>query len=348
MAKIEVTPISSGYNIQALNTTLQAIEDEFKNKVVYRDEVSPLEQNLDVNGFGLINVDTINGADVTIIGDVGAAVTQAEEAAAEAEASAISAAANAAIVAGTKLIWRGAWSGATAYAINDAVGVGGRSYIATAPSTNQSPPNLSFWDILADRGTDGANGTGAGDVTSNTATSVDNEIAVMSGTTGKVIKRAVGSGIAKITNGVLSTAVADTDYTTPATFATAMLLTGAQDAEGIKTFKDGIVVEGAAYTPSFSPIHSATPTFDCAVSNVFEPAALTSNVTSMTLSNPVAGQTINIRFFQDGTGGRTVAVPAGSKVSGTVNTAINGVSWLILTYSGRAGRWEGAWSQVPA
>jgi hypothetical protein len=46
-------------------------------------------------------------------------------------------------------------------------------------------------------------GTG-GDVSSNTATSVDSEVALFSGTTGKEIKRATGTGVAKLTSGVLS------------------------------------------------------------------------------------------------------------------------------------------------
>jgi hypothetical protein len=44
---------------------------------------------------------------------------------------------------------------------------------------------------------------GVGDVTSNTSTSVDGEIALFNGTTGKSIKRGTGSGIATITGGVL-------------------------------------------------------------------------------------------------------------------------------------------------
>ncbi len=123
-------------------------------------------------------------------------------------------------------------------------------------------------------------------------------------------------------------------------------LTGAQTAAGVKTFSDRSSHAGA-YTPAAQPTHSATPTFDCAVSNVFEPAAMTGNVTSITLSNPVAGQTVQIRFQQDATGGRTCAVPSGAKVDGSINTGANRVSWLILTYSGRASRFEGNWLVVP-
>jgi len=45
---------------------------------------------------------------------------------------------------------------------------------------------------------------GGGDVSSNTATSVDSEVALFSGTGGKTIKRATGTGFAKLTSGVLS------------------------------------------------------------------------------------------------------------------------------------------------
>jgi hypothetical protein len=123
-------------------------------------------------------------------------------------------------------------------------------------------------------------------------------------------------------------------------------LTGAQTAAGVKTFSDRSSHAGA-YTPAAQPTHSATPTFDCAVSNVFEPAAMTDNVTSITLSNPVAGQTVQIRFQQDATGGRTCAVPSGAKVDGSINTGANRVSWLIMTYSSRGSRWEGNFLQVP-
>jgi hypothetical protein len=58
------------------------------------------------------------------------------------------------------------------------------------------------------------NGSSAGDVSSNTSTSVDNEIALFSGTSGKTIKRAGITGIAKVTAGVLSAATPGTDYTT--------------------------------------------------------------------------------------------------------------------------------------
>jgi hypothetical protein len=47
--------------------------------------------------------------------------------------------------------------------------------------------------------------TGTGDALTNTPTSVDNEVALFSGTGGKTLKRATGTGPARLDNGVLST-----------------------------------------------------------------------------------------------------------------------------------------------
>lgn len=126
-----------------------------------------------------------------------------------------------------------------------------------------------------------------------------------------------------------------------------MLITTDQGIDGIKTFQKRSSHAGA-YTPASLPAFATSLTLDCAVSNVFEPAALTGNVTTLTLNNAVAGQTVQIRFLQDSTGGRTVASPSGAKVDGSIETGASRVSWLILTYSGRASRWEGNWLKVPS
>src|SRR5215472_11303343 len=61
--------------------------------------------------------------------------------------------------AGTGLNWKGAWSAATAYAINDAVTSGGSSYVCIAANTNQVPPNATYWNVLAQQGATGPTGT---------------------------------------------------------------------------------------------------------------------------------------------------------------------------------------------
>ncbi len=57
--------------------------------------------------------------------------------------------------------------------------------------------------------------SGSGDVSSNTATSVDGEIALFNSTSGKSIKRAAITGLLKATSGVLAGATAGSDYLAP-------------------------------------------------------------------------------------------------------------------------------------
>jgi hypothetical protein len=107
-------------------------------------------------------------------------------------------------------------------------------------------------------------------------------------------------------------------------------------------------VAGAAYTPTSSQAFTATPTFNAALSNVFEfSGAMTANVTAVTITNPGTGQTISIRVQQDGTGGRTFATPSGAKIAGTVGATAGAASILTLTYSAMGVRWEGAWTNLP-
>lgn len=75
--------------------------------------------------------------------------------------------------------------------------------------------NGATWDYMG-------TSTSTGDVSSNTATAVDSEVAIFSGTGGKTIKRATGTGLAKLTSGVLSTATSGTDYS----LGTSALATG--------------------------------------------------------------------------------------------------------------------------
>ena len=75
--------------------------------------------------------------------------------------------------------------------------------------------NGTTWDYM---GTSVA----TGDASTNTSSSVVNEIALFADTSGKLLKRATISGLAKLTSGVLSAAVSGTDYA-PATSGTSIL-----------------------------------------------------------------------------------------------------------------------------
>jgi len=76
----------------------------------------------------------------------------------------------------------------------------------------------------------------AGDVV-GPSSSVASEVALFDGTTGKLIKRATGTGLAKLTSGVLSTATAGTDYYAPGSTDVAVADggTGSSTAAGART-----------------------------------------------------------------------------------------------------------------
>lgn len=104
-------------------------------------------------------------------------------------------------------------------------------------------------------------GGGGGDFSSNTATSVDGEIVLFSGTGGKTGKRATGTGIAKITSGVLSSATAGTDYVAPGgalgtpSSGTATNLTGLPVSSGLSGLGTGVATFLA--TPSSANLRAA-------------------------------------------------------------------------------------------
>lgn len=71
MAKISISNISSGFaSTAALNNAFDAIETELNNKVLYRlnpeGEPNEMEQDLDLNGYKILNASSIevNGVDV--------------------------------------------------------------------------------------------------------------------------------------------------------------------------------------------------------------------------------------------------------------------------------------------
>jgi microcystin-dependent protein len=114
--------------------------------------------------------------------------------------------------------WQGAWLTATAYIVLDTVENDGSSYICTAGHTSGASTEpgtgaswATVWDLVAAKGADGL---GVGDVV-GPAASVDGEMALYDGTTGKLLKRASTTGLLKAASGVIAAAVAGTDYYNP-------------------------------------------------------------------------------------------------------------------------------------
>lgn len=64
MSKIDLGPITSGYNLSKINANFQKIEDELNNKVLYRDspagEPNNMSSNLDMNSRSILNASKIS------------------------------------------------------------------------------------------------------------------------------------------------------------------------------------------------------------------------------------------------------------------------------------------------
>jgi len=75
MAKITLPDISSGYaSIAQLNAAFNAIETEFQNKVLYRNntsgEANQMEHDIDLNGYKIINASAIEVNGVDLLADM--------------------------------------------------------------------------------------------------------------------------------------------------------------------------------------------------------------------------------------------------------------------------------------
>jgi hypothetical protein len=78
---------------------------------------------------------------------------------------------------------------------------------------------------------------------------------------------------------------------------------------------------------------SATPTFDALKGNT-QKITLTGNVTSSTLSNATAGQSINFIICQDGTGNRTFVWPSNVKGGMTIGSTASKCSAQTFVFDG--------------
>lgn len=168
-----------------------------------------------------------------------ASADAASDSADAASDSADEAAASATAADVAKLDWQGSWSAGT-YQPNDVVENDGSSWVALAETTEEPSVLATDWDLLAAKGDAGA---GGGDVT-GPSSSTNGTVVLFDLTTGKLIKEATITGLAKLTSGVLSAASAGTDYVVPSgTVAKATNVAGGSAS--------AIVYQSAADTTAF-------------------------------------------------------------------------------------------------
>lgn len=72
MSKVELTPVTSGYNLSTLNNNFQEVENELNNKVLYREheagEPNHMSVTLDMNSNDIINVNELHTKELFLDG----------------------------------------------------------------------------------------------------------------------------------------------------------------------------------------------------------------------------------------------------------------------------------------
>jgi hypothetical protein len=93
-------------------------------------------------------------------------------------------------------------------------------------------------------------------------------------------------------------------------------------------------ISGAGVVEGFTAVaYSASPVFDASTANVFK-ITLTGNVTSSTLSNAAAGQSLTFVVCQDATGSRSMNWPTNMTGGMTVGTVANKCSAQRFVFDG--------------
>jgi hypothetical protein len=109
------------------------------------------------------------------------------------------------------------------------------------------------------------------------------------------------------------------------------------------TFSGVATFGGAAFTTTQTVSYGTTTNIDCSTSNAFRIVFGAGNITTLNLNNPHNGQAINVRFKQDGTGGRTVTWPASFRWNGgttpLLSTPANAIDFLSAQYDSTDGTW---------
>lgn len=153
-------------------------------------------------------------------------------------------------------------------------------------------------------------GVGSGDVV-GPASSVDNELVLFNGTTGKLIKAATLTGLIKATSGVVSAASAGTDYLAPAAIGTTVQAYDATLAALASYSTNGIVTQTAADTFTGRTITGTANEISVADGNgvagnptLSLPTALTftgKTVTGGTFTTPTINVNANVLSIRDNT-----------------------------------------------
>ena len=230
--------------------------------------------------------------------------------------------------------YRGAWSGGTSYAVNDAVLFGGTTYIATAGAAGLEPDLYpAAWSVLAQQGSVGPSGpTGA-------AATV---------TVGTVTTGLAGSGVAVTNSGTANAAVLN--FTIPQGAAGTNGSGGGSGGSGLSSFAS--MYHAVSFNTKYYSVNTpnASLTEDPSVM-AWVPLACTATTLSVS-SQQGNAVTVTLRQGSSGSAGSMAdtvlacTAAAGGTCSVTGSVAVAAGSFVDLSVTGANATTAGVWTAM--
>ena len=177
----------------------------------------------------------------------------------------------------------------------------------------------------------------AGDASTNTASSVDSEVALFSGTGGKTLKRATGSGVAVLTSGVLSTVTAPSG-TIVGTSDSQTLTSKTLTNPTVNNYTEGVVSIGTVTTSSTLDLTNGT----------LQTATLTaSTACTFTMPTATAGKSFVLLLKQAASTGNGTATFTSVKWNnaGTPTVTATAGKMDIFSFFADGTNWYGTYTQ---